>query len=196
MSRDLPRLRYHSQLRQSAHERREETHPLTWRMRDDGQPVFLEEYSKKDGYAAVKHVLNELSGKDVIEQMKTANVRGRGGAGFSAGVKWSLTMQGGDLPRGYLVCNADEMEPGTFKDRLIMEQMPHLLIEGMILGAYANNSRFGYIFLRGEYVESARALQRAIEEARAAGWLGDNIAGSGFDFDIALHTGAGTLYLR
>lgn len=191
MSRDLSQLRYHSQLRQSADERREETHPLTWRMRDDGQPVFLKEYASKDGYAAVKQVLNELSGKDVIEQMKTANVRGRGGAGFSAGVKWSLTMQGGDLPRGYLVCNADEMEPGTFKDRLIMEQMPHLLIEGMILGAYANNSRFGYIFLRGEYVESARALQRAIEEARVAGWLGDNIAGSGFDFDIALHTGAG-----
>ncbi len=118
-------------------------------------------------------------------------MRGRGGAGFSAGMKWSLTMKGRGIPRGYLVCNADEMEPGTFKDRLLLEQLPHLLIEGMIIGGYANHSRFGYIFLRGEYVEAARALTRALDEARAAGWLGNNIAGSGYDFDIALHTGAG-----
>jgi NADH-quinone oxidoreductase subunit F len=100
-------------------------------------------------------------------------------------------MQGDDMPRGYIVCNADEMEPGTFKDRLLMEQQPHLLIEGMILAAFANNARYGYIFLRGEYVESARVLADALAEARDAGWLGADIAGSGFDFDMALHTGAG-----
>ncbi|MDW5376099.1 NADH-quinone oxidoreductase subunit NuoF [Halomonas sp. HP20-15] len=183
--------RYHCQLRQGAAERRAETHPLTWRLREDGAMVGLDEYLDKDGYAAAREVLNHQSSDDVVATMKEANVRGRGGAGFSAGMKWSLTMKGEGIPRGYLVCNADEMEPGTFKDRLLLEQLPHLLIEGMIIGGYANHSRFGYIFLRGEYVEAARALTRAIEEARAAGWLGSDIAGSGYDFDIALHTGAG-----
>ncbi|WP_203140709.1 NADH-quinone oxidoreductase subunit NuoF [Marinobacter mangrovi] len=187
----LSRLRYRCQLRQDADERREETHPLTWRLHDDGTPVFLKEYEDKDGYAAVRHTLNEQTGAQVIDAMKTANVRGRGGAGFSAGVKWSLTLQGDGMPRGYIVCNADEMEPGTFKDRLLMEQTPHLLIEGMILAAYANNARYGYIFLRGEYIEAANHITRALKEARDAGWLGADIAGSGFDFDIALHTGAG-----
>lgn len=183
--------RYRSQLHQSASDRREETHPLTWRLRDDGARVDLREYVSKNGYAAVSRVLGQQSGQDVIETMKTANVGGRGGGGFSAGVKWSLTLQGEQYPRGYLICNADEMEPGTFKDRLLMEQLPHLLLEGMIIGAYANNSALGYIFLRGEYIEAARALTLAIDEAREAGWLGTNIAGSGFDFDIGLHTGAG-----
>jgi NADH-quinone oxidoreductase subunit F len=183
--------RYRSQLHQTESERKEETHPLTWRLRDDGQRVDLNEYVRKNGYAAVANILGNQSGEDVINTLKEANVRGRGGAGFSAGLKWSLTLQGEEFPRGYLICNADEMEPGTFKDRLLMEQLPHLLLEGMILGAYANNSVFGYIFLRGEYIEAAQALNQAILEARDAGWLGSNIAGSGFDFDIVLHTGAG-----
>ncbi len=184
-------LRYRCQLHQSARERREETHPLTWRMRDDGVRVDLAEYVSKDGYAAVSQVLNGQSPEEVIDTMTEANVRGRGGAGFSAGVKWCLTLKGENIPRGYLVCNADEMEPGTFKDRQLLEQLPHLLIEGMILGGYANNARFGYIFLRGEYIKAARAIEQALAEAREAGWLGTDIAGSGFDFDIALHTGAG-----
>ena len=182
---------YRSRLLQPASERKPETHPLTWRLRDDGRVVDLRDYQSKDGYRSVRQVLNEHDPRAVIAAMKEANVRGRGGAGFSAGLKWSLTMQGGDMPRGYIVCNADEMEPGTFKDRLLMEQQPHLLIEGMILAAFANNARYGYIFLRGEYVESARVLTQAISEAREAGWLGPDIAGSGFDFDIAVHTGAG-----
>lgn len=184
-------LRYHSQLRQAASERHPETHPLTWRLRDDGATIDLDEYVAKDGYAAVRQVVGHQSPEAVIETMKAANVRGRGGGGFSAGVKWSLTLKGEDLPRGYVICNADEMEPGTFKDRLLLEQQPHLLIEGMILGGYANDARFGYIFLRREYVEAARVLTRALDEARAAGWLGRDIADSGFDFGLALHTGAG-----
>jgi NADH-quinone oxidoreductase subunit F len=183
--------RYRSRLHQTPRERQPETHPLTWRLREDGSCIERETYEAGDGYAAVREVLGQQSPDDVIETMKSANLRGRGGAGFSAGVKWSLTLKGEDIPRGYLVCNADEMEPGTFKDRLLLEQQPHLLIEGMILAAYANDSAYGYIFLRGEYVTAARVLTRAIEEARAAGWLGRNIAGSGFDFDMALHTGAG-----
>jgi NADH-quinone oxidoreductase subunit F len=185
------RLRYHCQLRQSADERRADTHPLTWRLRDDSARVGFDEYREKDGYkAAIKTLENHTPG-DVIDTMKEANVRGRGGGGFSAGVKWSLTQVGDHLPRGYLICNADEMEPGTFKDRLLLEQEPHLLIEGMIIAGYANRSRYGYIFLRGEYVEAARSVALAIEEARQAGLLGSDVAGSGFDFDIALHTGAG-----
>ncbi|WP_052384107.1 NADH-quinone oxidoreductase subunit NuoF [Litchfieldella xinjiangensis] len=184
-------LRYRCQLWQTARERQPETHPLTWRLREDNTRIDLDDYLAKDGYAAVRETLGQQSPQDVIETMKTANVRGRGGGGFSAGMKWSLTMQGEGIPRGYLVCNADEMEPGTFKDRLLLEQQPHLLIEGMILGAYANNSAYGYIFLRGEYVEAARSIDKALAEAREAGWLGTDIAGSGFDFDIALHTGAG-----
>ena len=182
---------YRSRLLQPAAERRPETHPLTWRLRDDGQVVDLKAYQAKDGYAALRQVLSDGNPQAVIAAMKEANVRGRGGAGFSAGLKWSLTLQGDDMPRGYIVCNADEMEPGTFKDRLLMEQQPHLLIEGMILAGFANNACYGYIFLRGEYVESARVLTEALNDAREAGWLGPDVAGSGFDFDIALHTGAG-----
>ncbi|GAB2789523.1 NADH-quinone oxidoreductase subunit NuoF [Halomonas shantousis] len=180
-----------SRILQTMAERRAETHPLTWRLRDDGICVGLEEYKAKDGYAAVTRMLEGISPDELIETVKEANLRGRGGAGFAAGMKWSLTLKGDDVPRGYLVCNADEMEPGTFKDRLLMEQLPHLLIEGMILAAHANRSRQGYIFLRGEYVEAARALTRALDEARRDGWLGPDVRGSGWDFDIALHTGAG-----
>lgn len=185
------RLRYHCQLRQGASERRADTHPLTWRLREDGARVGLGEYREKEGYQAAIRTLETFTPGDVIGTMKEANVRGRGGGGFSAGLKWSLTQVGDHLPRGYLVCNADEMEPGTFKDRLLLEQQPHLLIEGMIIAGFANRSCYGYIFLRGEYVEAARSLALAIEEAREAGLLGRNIAGSGFDFDLALHTGAG-----
>ncbi len=183
--------RYRCQLRQPAAERKAETHPLTWRLRDDGALIGIDDYRAKSGYTAVSETLSRLSQNDVISVMKEANLRGRGGGGFSAGVKWSLTLKGEEYPRGYLICNADEMEPGTFKDRLLLEQQPHLLIEGMILAGYANNSRLGYIFLRGEYIEAARAVSQALDEARAAGWLGNDVAGSGFDFDIVLHTGAG-----
>ncbi|MDY6797488.1 MAG: NADH-quinone oxidoreductase subunit NuoF [Pseudomonadota bacterium] len=184
-------IRYRSRLLQPEKERSAGTHPLTWRLRDDGAAVWLDEYLRKDGYQSVRKALGQGDPRAIIATLKEAKVRGRGGAGFSAGLKWSLTLQGGDMPRGYLICNADEMEPGTFKDRLLMEQQPHLLIEGMILGAYANNARFGYIFLRGEYLESARVLNRALQEARDAGWLGPDIDGSGFDFDIVVHSGAG-----
>lgn len=185
------RLRYRCQLRQTAEERHADTHPLTWRLREDGERVGFDEYCAKDGYRSVKDTLGQKTSADVIDSMKQANVRGRGGGGFSAGLKWSLTQVGDHLPRGYLICNADEMEPGTFKDRLLLEQQPHLLIEGMIIAGYANHSRYGYIFLRDEYVDAARSVALAIEEARQAGLLGSDIAGSGFDFNIALHTGAG-----
>jgi NADH-quinone oxidoreductase subunit F len=128
---------------------------------------------------------------EVTQLVKDSNLRGRGGAGFPTGVKWSLVPMGPEAGRKYLICNADEMEPATFKDRLLMEQQPHQLIESMIIAAWAIQATRGYIFLRGEYVLAAERLRRALDEARARGYLGDNVLGSGWGFELYLHTGAG-----
>lgn len=168
-----------------------ETHPLTWRLRDDGATVGLAEYQSKNGYAGLRKALKELSPAEIVEQVKDSGLKGRGGAGFPTGVKWGLMPPSdGKSPR-YLLCNADEMEPNTWKDRLLMEQLPHLLIEGMVISARALAATTGYIFLRGEYVDAARILNAALDEARAAGLVGKNILGSGFDFELYVHTGAG-----
>lgn len=168
-----------------------EKHPLTWRLRADGAPVWLDEYQRKQGYEAVRKSIGILAPQDVTALVKESGLRGRGGAGFPTGVKWSLVPMGPEYSRKYLLCNADEMEPGTYKDRLLMEQLPHQLIEGMILAAWAMQTYRGYIFLRGEYVVAAEHLRRAIREATEAGLLGKNILGSGFDFELLVHTGAG-----
>ncbi|AIJ06883.1 MULTISPECIES: NADH-quinone oxidoreductase subunit NuoF [Edwardsiella] len=168
-----------------------ESHPLTWRLRDDQQPVWLDEYRAKNGYHAAERALKGMAQDEVVTLVKNAGLKGRGGAGFSTGLKWSLMPKDESMNVRYLLCNADEMEPGTYKDRLLMEQLPHLLVEGMLIGAYALKAYRGYIFLRGEYVTAAENLRRAIDEARAAGLLGKNILGSGFDFDLFVHTGAG-----
>lgn len=168
-----------------------ETHPLTWRIRDDHQPVWLDEYQQKNGYVAARKALTQMLPDHIVETVKESGLSGRGGAGFSTGTKWSLMPKDENLKLRYVLCNADEMEPGTYKDRLLMENQPHLLIEGMIIGAFALKAYRGYIFLRGEYVEAAERLRRAIEEAKQAGFLGKNIFGSGFDFELFVHTGAG-----
>lgn len=168
-----------------------DTKPLTWRLRDDGQPVWLEEYEQKEGYLGLKKAY-EMAPTDISKLVKDANLRGRGGAGFPAGIKWSLVPMGDDAPKDkYLICNADEMEPGTYKDRLMMEQLPHMLIEAMMIVGRAIQASRAYIFLRGEYVEAAVALNRAIDEAVAAGYVGDNILGTGFNLPLTVHTGAG-----
>lgn len=167
-----------------------ETHPLTRRLRDDKQPVWLDEYQSKTATPGrVKRSpawrrINRHCGKD-------AGLKGRGGAGFSTGLKWSLMPKDESMNIRYLLCNADEMEPGTYKDRLLMEQLPHLLVEGMLISAFALKAYRGYIFLRGEYIEAAQHLRRAIAEATEAGLLGKNILGTGFDFELFVHTGAG-----
>ncbi|HGJ5891622.1 MAG TPA: NADH-quinone oxidoreductase subunit NuoF [Arsenophonus apicola] len=171
--------------------RNKQTHPLTWRLREDQQPVWLEEYLSKNGYQGAKNALSSMSPDQVVSLVKDAGLKGRGGAGFSTGLKWSLMPKDDSMNIRYLLCNADEMEPGTYKDRLLMEQLPHLLIEGMLIGAYALKAYRGYIFLRGEYIEAAKHLRKAIEEAKAAGLLGKNILASGFDFELFVHTGAG-----
>ncbi len=168
-----------------------ETHPLTWRLRDDGQAVWLDEYESKDGYSAMKKALKTLAPGEIASQVKDAGLKGRGGAGFPTGVKWGLMPPSDGVTPRYLLCNADEMEPNTWKDRLLMEQMPHLLIEGMIISARALEAQTGYIFLRGEYVDAARNLNRALDEARAKGYIGQNILGTGVNFELYVHTGAG-----
>ena len=169
-----------------------ETHPLTWRLRGREAVTELADYEALDGYAALRLALTELSPGDVTQRVKDSNLRGRGGAGFPAGIKWSLVPMGADAPRQkYLVCNADEMEPGTFKDRLLLERLPHQLLEGMILTGYAIQASRGYIFLRGEYVLATQRLEQALTQARQAGYLGENILGSGWSFDLFVHTGAG-----
>ncbi|MGE8392849.1 MAG: NADH-quinone oxidoreductase subunit NuoF [Pseudomonas sp.] len=168
-----------------------ETHPLTWRLRDDGEPLWLDEYQAKDGYAAARKALAQMSQDDIVQTVKDSGLKGRGGAGFPTGVKWGLMPKDESMNIRYLLCNADEMEPNTWKDRMLMEQQPHLLIEGMLISARALKAYRGYIFLRGEYTTAARNLTRAVEEAKAAGLLGKNILGSGFDFELFVHTGAG-----
>jgi len=169
----------------------EQTHPLTFRLREDGEPVWLAEYQSTGGYAAAQKALLQMSADDIVSQVKDSGLKGRGGAGFPTGVKWSLMPKDESMNIRYLLCNADEMEPNTWKDRLLMEQLPHQLIEGMLISAKALKAYRGYIFLRGEYVDAAANLNRAITEAKAAGWLGNNIQGSGFDFELFVHTGAG-----
>ena len=159
-------------------------------MRGDGGPLSLKEYERAGGYQALRKALKEMEPKAVTALVKESNLRGRGGAGFLTGMKWSFVPMNAPKPK-YLICNADEMEPGTFKDRILLEQTPHQLIEGMILSAYAIQADQSYVFLRWAYKFAAKVITQAIEEAYAAGYLGKNILGSGFDLDMHLHTGVG-----
>lgn len=149
----------------------------------------LKVYRAQGGYQALEKVLRELAPGDVVQMVTDSGLRGRGGAGFPAGKKWSFLPDDG-RPR-YLVCNADESEPGTFKDRLLIEHHPHQLIEGIVLAAYAVQAVQAFIYLRGEFLEGYRVLQRALAQARDAGYVGRNILGSGFDLEIVVHRGAG-----
>ncbi|WP_199720605.1 NADH-quinone oxidoreductase subunit NuoF [Stagnimonas aquatica] len=165
--------------------------PLTRLIDVAAGPLGLAGYEAEGGYRALKTAVKELQPQDIQARVKDANLRGRGGAGFPTGIKWSLIPMGPDAGAKYLVCNADEMEPGTFKDRLLMEQAPHQLVEAMATAAYAIGAQTGYIFLRGEYVVAAERLNRAIDEAKAAGYLGKNILGGAWSFELYVHTGAG-----
>ncbi len=166
--------------------------PLTRNIDASREPFDVTAYEKVGGYQAVRKALGELSPEQVTELVKDSDLRGRGGAGFPTGVKWSFVPMGDDAPRPkYLVCNADEMEPGTFKDRVLLEGDPHLLIESMIVSAYAIQADVGYIFLRWAYKLSESRLRRALSEARAAGYLGEHILDSDFSFDLHIHSSAG-----
>ena len=162
---------------------------LSTRFKDpDG--TWFDGYIDDGGYNAAKKVLTSMTPAQVIDEVSSANLRGLGGAGFPAGRKWSFIPKDTDKPK-YLVVNADEGEPGTFKDRYILERDPHALLEGMIIAAYAIGSHKAYVYIRGEYFRPAKRLQRAIDEAYDQNWLGKNIQGTGFDLEVVIHRGAG-----
>lgn len=165
--------------------------PLTQHM-IPGEILTLAQYVKAGGYAAVQKAIKEMAPAEIVSLVKASNLMGRGGAGFSTGLKWSFVPAIDKEPKQrYLICNADEMEPGTFKDRFLMEGNPHQLIEGMIITAYAIGADKAYIFLRWAYKKSEEVLRNALKEAYEAGYLGKNILGKGFDLDLYLHTSAG-----
>jgi len=153
-------------------------------------PESLDDYQAADGYSALRHALSEMSPQQVIEAVTESGLQGRGGAGFPAGRKWAFTAQASGEPK-YVICNADESEPGTFKDRALLEGDPHRVLEGMILAGYAVGAEHGVIYVRGEYLPAYRRLQKAVDQARAAGLLGQRILGSEFSFEIELHLGSG-----
>ncbi len=156
------------------------------------KPWTLETYQSAGGYVQWQKILREkMPPEKVIEAVKTSALRGRGGAGFSTGMKWSFIRR--DMPgQKYILCNSDEGEPGTCKDRDILRFNPHQVIEGMLIGAYAMGATVGYNYIRGEYWEPFERFEQALNEARAAGFLGKNILGSGFDFELYSHLGAGS----
>lgn len=150
---------------------------------------YYETYRKHGGYTAAEKAF-KMGPADIVEEVKKSGLRGRGGAGFPTGMKWSFLAKPEGVPR-HLVCNADESEPGTFKDRYLMEFHPHLFIEGLLISSFALGSNATYVYIRGEYAWIPDILEQAIAEAKNAGWLGKNILGSGFDCEIYVHRGAG-----
>ena len=166
--------------------------PLSKNIRPGGPPCNLKDYEKSGGYRGLRRALADLRPEEITDMVVRANLLGRGGAGFPAGKKWSFVPMGEDAPQPkYVVCNLDEMEPGSFKDRYLTEGDPHQLIEGMVLTGYAIQARIGYIFLRREYVLAAEILSAAISDAYKNNYLGDNILSSGFGFDLHIHLSAG-----
>jgi NADH-quinone oxidoreductase subunit F len=166
--------------------------PLTKNIHPNREPLALEEYEKAGGYQAVRKALGTMTPQEVQDAVSAANLKGRGGAGFATGMKWGFVPMGEDARRPkYLAMNADEMEPGAFKDRLLLEGDPHQVIEAAIVSAYAIQADVAYVFLRWAYRLAADRLRRAIAEARQAGYLGKNILGSGYDLELYLHISAG-----
>ena len=151
--------------------------------------TYIDCYLRDGGYEQLKQALT-MSRSDIVNKVKNSGLRGRGGAGFSCGLKWSFIKLDEKRPV-YLICNADESEPGTFKDRYIIHQDPHQLLEGILISCYALNARAAYIYIRGEFPEGAKILERAIEEARQHNFLGKNVLGSGLDVEVYIHRGAG-----
>src|SRR5574341_1402629 len=155
-----------------------------------GYTGSLADYERTGGYQALRKVLGKVEPPVVTEMVKKSGLRGRGGAGFPTGVKWGFLPKDRPGPT-YLCCNADESEPGTFKDRQLIERDPHQVLEGMLIACYAIGAQRGYIYIRGEFVLGARILEQALAEARAAGYVGQNIFGSGVTIELWVHRGAG-----
>jgi NADH-quinone oxidoreductase subunit F len=166
--------------------------PLTKNIGTDKPYPDLAVYEGNGGYQAVRDTIGKRSTAEVLETVRDSKLRGRGGAGVSTGMKWGFVpMENATPGHKYLVANADEMEPGAFKDRLLMEFDPHQLIEGMILSAYTIAADIGYIFIRSDYYEATKRLKAAIAESREKGYLGERILGSDFSFELHVHVSAG-----
>jgi len=155
-----------------------------------GKTFWVEEYQKDGGYEAARKVFETMTREAVIDEVKKSNLRGLGGAGFPCGMKWSFVPQTTGKPV-YLAVNADEGEPGTFKDKYILHHAPHLLLEGILIAAFANNVHKAYVYIRGEYSAAAEILEKAVEEAREKGFLGKKVFGKDFDLEVVVHRGAG-----
>jgi NADH-quinone oxidoreductase subunit F len=165
--------------------------PLTAMIQPDGKPLDVAGYERAGGYQALRKALT-MAPEAITAEVKRSRLRGRGGGGFSTGRKWEAVPQGADAPRQrYLVVNADEMEPGSFKDRLLLEQTPHQMIESVIIGAFAIQAEIVYIFVRAEYVLAIDRLNRAVVEAEARGYVGANVLGSGFAVSVHVHASGG-----
>jgi NADH-quinone oxidoreductase subunit F len=149
----------------------------------------IDVYRKRGGYKQLERALKSMTPADVLQAADKSGLRGRGGAGFPTGRKWSF-LPANDKPR-YLVCNCDEAEPGTFKDHMLLEETPHLVLEGILLGAYGIGSHHAYIYIRGEFKRGAEIFNRTIEDARKAGFVGKNLFGTGYDLEVTVHRGAG-----
>jgi NADH-quinone oxidoreductase subunit F len=162
---------------------------LTEHFADDAFAT-LEGYERAGGYQAARKALTQMTPDELIELVKTAGLQGRGGAGFSAGLKWSFMPKDTDKPK-YLVCNADESEPGSFKDRILLERGAHQMLEGILIAAWATGAEKTFVYIRGEYAFPARQLERCIEEAYAKGYLGKNVMKTGFRHDVVMTRGAG-----
>jgi NADH-quinone oxidoreductase subunit F len=166
--------------------------PLTKNIRPGEEPLNLKEYERAGGYQALRKALTGMIPQEIIKLVRESNLRGRGGAGFPTGVKWGLMPVGDDLTRPrYLIANTDEMEPGTFKDRLLLEGDPHQLIEGMIISSFAVQADIAYIFIRLTYLLAAERLKKAIVEAYDHNYVGKSILGSGYSLELRLHISAG-----
>jgi NADH-quinone oxidoreductase subunit F len=150
----------------------------------------LDGYLARGGYEAARKAIREMRPADVVQLVKDSGLQGRGGAGFSTGLKWSFMPQDAARPQ-YLVCNADESEPGSFKDRILMERGPHLMLEGILIAARATGAEKTFVYVRGEYAHPARCLEQAISEAYARGYLGGDVMGTGFRHDVVVTRGAG-----
>ncbi len=162
---------------------------LTEHINTPGIDTF-EVYRKQGGYTAVEKAIKSMTPEEIVEETKKSGVRGRGGAGFPMGMKWGFLAKPEGVPR-YLVCNADESEPGTFKDHYLMKMIPHLLIEGMIVSSFALGANKSFIYVRGELMYVIRILEKAIQEAKDKGFLGKNILGSGYDLELVVQPGGG-----
>src|SRR4026207_1153146 len=149
----------------------------------------LDFFLKHQGYEGLRQALGMKPG-DVIDMVKASGLRGRGGAGFPTGLKWQFVLKDSPLPK-YIACNADESEPGTFKDHVLMERNPHLLFEGCLIGCWAIGAKVAYIYIRGEFYHVQKVLEAELARAYAEGYCGKNILGSGWDCDIVIHRGAG-----